>query len=161
MKESEFTLKDAKSYMRLTLLLRAAVVVFGLSWPVLLFAGVVQESWPVLILYGCLAICWWYYRKNLRKTVVPTKATLTNEGLQITIGNETTKIKFDEMQFYHTDYLRMKKPDIVSVRLKLKDGKKYNFNQSSDVSDLQAINTFRIAFDEMARIAGVESKFLI
>jgi hypothetical protein len=161
MKEYEFTIREAKVYMRLMLLYIAALIVFGLTWPVLLYAGVVQESWPALILFCCLAICWWWYRKNLTKAVVPAIAILTNEGLQITIGNETTIIRFEEMQFYHTDYMRGKKPDLVSIRIKLKNGRKYNFLQSSNVADLQAINTFRIAFDEMARNAGVESKFLI
>jgi hypothetical protein len=161
MKVYTFPLTDPQAFKRVAAKLFAAILIVGLPWAILFLTGVIQfwSGWGLLYLLSGIGLPFWWYSRKRRTAFMTASAVITDEGLSVTIKAETTRIRFDEMRSFYTTRIQMRKPGLASVKIRKKGGQKYNFYASEDICDIEALDKFRLDFDQTARNAGVESKF--
>lgn len=154
-----FKANDTASYVKLiALCLFGALLLFVLDlwwlftlWPGDSISMMIGLSLPIVI----PVIAFYVFRK---RAVVDVTVVLSPTQLEIQWPDSKKVIPYSSIESYSATRIPQEDYDRERVRLKLTDGKEIKLTATSDLCDIQPMQTFREAFQYLAVRVGLEEK---
>jgi hypothetical protein len=157
MKEYHFNTNDTAAYYKLIGLCVLCSFLIVILWITLILTTGWSIPYALIIAIVIPVVGYYFFRKRAANTGT---ATLSPTHAEFKIKGVTQKVMFTDITSYSADRMQSKGKTIVSLRIRLKDGKKLRYYGTSDICDIEPLALLCRDFDILAKELAIESKFM-